>query len=92
MPTKEEWLDDMQIKLSDVCNTQHWDLKQTPVLAGGTRSFVVVHRSESATVLISSLVCTRLHADIILEDDDVDYDKDQIRTLLARKFHETSTA
>jgi hypothetical protein len=76
----------MRLKLSDVCKADSWDLKQTPNPAAGTRSFVVNHGSKSVTVLISSLVSTRIEADVILENDDIDYDEDQIRTVLARKL------
>jgi hypothetical protein len=86
MERDEKWLDDMQFKLSDVCKASNWDLKQTSALAVGTRSFVVKHGSKSITVLISSLICTRIQADIILEYDNIQYDEDQIRTLLARKL------
>jgi hypothetical protein len=37
-------------------------------------------------VLISNLICTRIEADVILEYDDIEYDEDQIRTLLVRKL------
>jgi hypothetical protein len=42
MPTKEEWLDHMQVQLN-------------------------------VTVLISSLICTRIHADAIFEYDTIEY-------------------
>jgi hypothetical protein len=76
----------MQVKLSDVCKAYNWDLKQTSALAVGTRSFEVKHGSKGVTVLISSLVSTRIEADVILEYDDVEYDEDQIHTVLARKL------
>jgi hypothetical protein len=76
----------MQVRLSAVCKSQNWDLKQTSALAAGTRSFAVKHGSKSITVLISSLISTRIEADVILENDDVEYDKDQIHSLLARKL------
>jgi len=86
MQTNEEWLDHMQVQLSAVCKAQNWDVKQTSALAVGTRSFVVKYGSKSVTVLISSLICTRIHADVILEHDNIEYDDEQIRTLLARKL------
>ncbi len=55
----------------------------------GTRSFVVNNGNKNVTVLISSLICTRIHADAIFEYDNIEYDEDQIRTVLARKFDET---
>ena len=86
MQRNEKWLDDMQVKLSDVCKAYDWDLKQTSALAVGTRSFVVKHGSKSITVLISNLICTRIEADVILEYDDIEYDEDQIHAVLARKL------
>ncbi|MGB9435376.1 MAG: hypothetical protein WBQ89_24220 [Candidatus Acidiferrum sp.] len=86
MQSNEEWLDHMQVQLSAVCKVQNWDLKQTSTLAAGTRSFVVNHGNKNVTVLISSLICTRIHADVILEHDNIDYDDDQIRAVLARKL------
>jgi len=49
MKTNERWLDDMQVKLSDVCKAYNWDLKQTSALAVGTRSFEVKHGSKGVT-------------------------------------------
>lgn len=86
MPTKEEWLDHMQFQLSAVCKAQNWDLKQTSALEAGTRSFVVNDGRKNVTVLLSSLVCTRIHANAIFEDDDIEYDEAMIRTILAQKF------
>jgi hypothetical protein len=86
MERDEKWLDDMQSKLSDVCKASNWDLKQTSALTVGTRSFVVKHGSKSITVLVSNLICTRIEADVILEYDDIEYDEEQIRTLLAREL------
>jgi hypothetical protein len=86
MERDEKWLDGMQVKLSHICKASNWDLKQTPVLAVGTRSFAAEHGGKSITVLISNLICTRIEADVILEYDDIEYDEDQIRTLLARKL------
>jgi hypothetical protein len=88
MPTKEKWLDHMQSRLSKVCEAQNWDLKQTSALETGTRSFVVNDGSKNLTVLLSSLVCTRIHANAIFEYDDIEYDEAMIRTVLARKFDE----
>jgi hypothetical protein len=55
-------------------------------LAAGTRSFVVNHGSKTATVLISSLICRRIHAEVILEHDNIEYDVEQIRMVLAREL------
>jgi hypothetical protein len=86
MERDEKWLDDMQAKLSNICKASNWDLRQTATLAAGTRSFAVERGRKSITVLISNLICTRIEADVILEYDDIEYDEDQIRTLLARKL------
>jgi hypothetical protein len=86
MERDEKWLDGMQVKLSDVCKSSNWGLKQTAVLAVGTRSFLVEHGGKSITVLISNLICTRIEADVKLEYDDIEYDEDQIRTLVAEKL------
>ena len=85
MKSDEIWIDDFQAKLTSVCSACNLDLNQTPALAAGTRSFVVKHGGKRVTVLISSLISTRISADIILEHDDINYDEDQIRTVLARK-------
>lgn len=34
MQTNAKWLDNMQVRLSAVCKSQNWDLKQTSVLGG----------------------------------------------------------
>jgi hypothetical protein len=86
METDEGWLDEMQAMLSNVCKAQNWDLKQTATLAGGTRSFNVQRGSKIVTVLISSLISTRIPADVIMEHDNIDYDEEQILTRLSRKF------
>jgi hypothetical protein len=75
MQTNEKWLDDMQVKLSAVCKAYNWGLKQTSAWAAGTRSFAVKHGSKSITVLISRLISTRIEADVILEHDDVEYER-----------------
>ena len=82
----EQWLDRTQAMLSEVCRAHDWDLIQTSAVPLGTRSFSIKYGSKSVTVLISSLVSTRVEADVIFDHDDIEYDEDQMRRILAPKL------
>jgi hypothetical protein len=86
MAIDEQWLDRMQAMLSEVCKAHDWDLIQTSALPLGTRSFSVRYGSKNVTVLVSSLVSTRVEADVIFEHDDIEFDEDQIGRILAAKL------
>jgi hypothetical protein len=86
MLTNDGWLDQTQVTLSNACKSQSWNLKQTSSHAPGTRSYIVSYKSKDVTVLISSLISTLVEADVKFEHDDIEYDEDQMRRILAPKL------
>jgi hypothetical protein len=83
----EDVLNELHIRLVEICKTNDWNIIQTSVLPECKRTFIVwTGENKRATILISGDKSVPVTADVILNSDSINLDRKSMTAAISGKL------